>query len=113
MTRRDILKGLAAFAACVRAYAKTPQGPGGILVRMGERRSDICLVRDGAELTRQTIPIGRVHFVNDVACCLRIEREHAAELVTRYGIPPREERRGTLALAAGGRRATGDTKGST
>lgn len=113
MTRRDILKGLAAFAACVRAYARTPQGPGGILVRMGERQSDICLVRGGAEITRQPIPIGRAHFVNDVAWCLRIEREHAAELVRRYGIPQEKERRGMLALVAGRRRVTGDTKGST
>jgi cell division ATPase FtsA len=113
MTRRDILKGLAAFAACVRAYAKTPQGPGRILVRMRDRQSDICLMRGGAEITRQIIPIGRAHFVNDVAWCLSVEHEDAAELVRRYGIPAREARRGTLTLAAGRRRSTGDTKGST
>jgi cell division ATPase FtsA len=81
-------------------------------VSIGERRSDICLVRDGAEITRQAIPIGCAHFVNDVAWCLRIEREHAAELVRRHGIPSREERRGTLVLVAGRNRAAVNTKGS-
>lgn len=103
--------GLAAFAACVRAYAKTPQGPGGILVKMRERQSDICLVRRGAEITRQTIPIGRAHFVNDVAWCLSVDREQAEELVRRYGIPAREARRGTLTLTVGRNRASVNTKG--
>jgi cell division ATPase FtsA len=110
MTRRDILKGLAAFAACVRAYAKTPQGAGSILVRVGERHSDICLVRGRIEVTRESIPIGHWHFVNDVGCCLRIKREHAMELVKRYGILPEAERQGTLALALDYRRhENGDT----
>jgi len=112
MTRRDILKALVAFAACVRAYAKTPQGAGLVVVRIAERHSDICLMRDGVEISRERIPIGRAHFVNDVAWCLWIEREDAAELVEQCGIPPREARQGTLALNCR-RRATGDTKTST
>jgi cell division ATPase FtsA len=110
MTRRDILMGLAAFAACVRAYAKTPQGAGAIVVRIAERQSDICLMRGCAEVTRECIPIGHWHFVNDVRRCLGVRREQAEELVDRYGIPPQEKRRGTLALALHYRRhENGDT----
>ncbi len=46
MTRRDIFKGLAAFAAWVRAYAKTPKGAGGIAERVGERHSDMSANSD-------------------------------------------------------------------
>jgi cell division ATPase FtsA len=99
MTRRDILMGLASFAASVRAYAKTPEGVGGIMVRMNERHSDICLMRGHVELTREAIPIGRAHFVNDVAWGLRIERQHAAELVRRYGMPAPGARNGTVSPA--------------
>lgn len=112
MTRRDILKALAAFAACVRAYAKTPQGAGLVVVRIAERHSDIRLMRDGVEISRERIPIGRAHFVNDVAWCLWIEREQAAELVGQYGIPPRGARQGALNLDCR-RRTIGDAKAST
>jgi cell division ATPase FtsA len=84
MTRRDILMRLAAFAACVRAYAKTPQGAGAIVVRIGERRSDICLVRRGALVTQESIPIGRGHFVSDIARCLDVDLAQAAELLEHY-----------------------------
>ena len=46
MTRRDILKGLASFAAWVRAYAKAPKGVGGIVVTVGERHADMSASTD-------------------------------------------------------------------
>jgi cell division ATPase FtsA len=90
MTRRDILKRLAVFATCTRAFATTPQKGVGILVRIQQRHSDLCLLRGGVEISRRRIPIGRGHFVNDVACCLGIDRKCASELVRKYGLPPLE-----------------------
>lgn len=68
MRRRDVLKNLMAFAACVRAFARTPQGAGIVVVKIGERHSDICLMRGGVELTRECIAIGSADFGNDVEC---------------------------------------------
>src|SRR5579863_5699888 len=68
MRRRDVLKRLAAFAACVRAYAKTPQGAGLVVVRIAERHSEISQVRGGVELTRERIAIGAADFGSDVEC---------------------------------------------
>lgn len=38
------------------------------MVRVGERRSDVCLVRGNVELTRERIAIGAVDFVSDAEC---------------------------------------------
>lgn len=81
------------------------------MVRISERHSDIRLMRGGVEISRERIPIGRAHFVNDVAWCLWIEREDAAKLVGQYGIPPHEERQGTLPLDR--RHGNRDAKAST
>ncbi len=77
---------LAGFAACVGAYAKTPKGAGFVAVKMDVRHSDICLVRAGVELARERIPIGRSHFVNDVAVCLDIGRKDAEEMMSVHGL---------------------------
>jgi len=90
MTRRDIFKRLTVFAACTRAFATTPQKGVGILVRIQGRHSDLCLLHGGVQISRRRIPIGRGHFVNDVACCLGIDRKCASELVRKYGLPPRD-----------------------
>ena len=100
MNRRELLKSLAAFAACIRAFEKTPNGAGRIVVRIGHRHSDLCLMRGDAELTRERIPVGRWHFVNDIACCLDMNGGDAAELVERHGIPARGDRHGTLQYSA-------------
>ena len=110
MTRRDILKGLAVLAPGARAFAGAPQKAIGILVRIQERRSDLCLLRGDLEISHRSIPIGRGHFVNDVACCLGIDRKCAAELVGKYGLPPVQDgvaaptarhRRGVIRNASG------------
>jgi cell division ATPase FtsA len=90
MTRRDIFKRLTVFATSMRAFAATPQKGAGILVRIQQQHSDLCLLRGGAQISRRRIPIGRGHFVNDVACCLEIDRKCASELVRKYGLPARE-----------------------
>lgn len=90
MTRRDIFKRLTVFATCTRAFATTRQQGVGILVRIQKRHSDLCVLRSGVEISRRRIPIGRGHFVNDVACCLGIDRKCASELVRKYGLPSRE-----------------------
>ena len=93
MTRREIFKWLTVFATCTRALATAPQkGVGiGILVRIQQRHSDLCLLHGGVQISRRRIPIGRGHFVNDVACCLGIDRKCASELVRKYGLPAAEE----------------------
>lgn len=68
MRNREVLKALVAFAACVRAFAKTPCGAGIVVVRVEEHSSDIYLVRNGAELTRERIAVGAADFGNDVEC---------------------------------------------
>jgi len=90
MTRRDIFKRLTVFATCTRAFATTPQKGVGILVRIQQRHCDLCLLRGGVEISRRRIPIGRGHFVNDVAYCFGIDRKCASELMRKYGLPPRE-----------------------
>jgi cell division ATPase FtsA len=90
MTRRDILKRLTVFATSMRAFAATPQKGVGILVRIQGRHSDLCLLHGGVQIARRRIPIGRGHFVNDVACCLGIDRKCASELVRKYGLPAPE-----------------------
>jgi len=91
MTRRDIFKRLTVFATCTRAFATTPQNGVGILVRIRQRHSDLCLLRGGVEISRHRIPIGRGHFVNDVAYCFGIDYKCASELVRKYGLPPQED----------------------
>lgn len=68
MERRDVLMALAAFAACARAFAKTPQGAGLVVVKVGERRSDVCLMRGNVTLAQERIAIGAADFVNDAGC---------------------------------------------
>jgi len=68
MRNHEILKQLVGFAACVRAFGKTPRGAGFVVVTISERHSDICLVRGGVELTRESIAVGAVDFADDVEC---------------------------------------------
>jgi hypothetical protein len=59
---------LAAFAACVKAFEKTPEGCGLVVARIGERHSYLCLVRGGVESTREYIPTGAADFANEAGC---------------------------------------------
>jgi len=68
MERRDVLMALAAFSACARAFAKTPQGAGLVVVSVGERRSDIRLVRGNIVLARECVAMGAADFVSDAGC---------------------------------------------
>lgn len=66
MTRRDILKGLAAIAALGRAREKTPAETTLVVVRLVKSRSDLLMVRRGIELMRVRIPVLDPTIMNDV-----------------------------------------------
>lgn len=65
---RDVLMALAAFAACMKAFEKTPRGAGLVVAEIAERHSYLCLVRDGVELTRECIPAGAADFTSEAGC---------------------------------------------
>lgn len=71
---------LAAFAACVKAFEKTPRGAGLVVARIAERHSHLCLVREGVELMRERIPAGSVDFTSEAHCL-----EFLRETLTRAG----------------------------
>lgn len=66
MTRRDVFKGIVAFAACMRAFGKAPHGATLVVVRLVEGRSDLLMLRRGVEIARVRIPVMDPEVMNDV-----------------------------------------------
>jgi hypothetical protein len=66
MTRRDIFRGLAAFAAFGQTIGNTPRGTTLVVVRLIEGHSDLLMLRRGVELARVRIPVIDPDVMNDV-----------------------------------------------
>jgi hypothetical protein len=72
MTRRDVFKGIAAFAACGKVFGE-PWGAVLVVVRLAGG-SDLVMLRDGAEIARVRITVIDPEVMNDVelAECMRL-----------------------------------------
>jgi len=66
MTRRDILKGLAAIVAFRRAIGNIRTGTTLVLVRLVKGHSDLLMLCRGVELARIRIPVIDPNVINDV-----------------------------------------------
>ena len=66
------------------------------------RERDSVLI---AEWLTAQIPIGHVHFCNDVSTCLRVSSEVASRLVSEHGIVPDWLADGSITIADGPRYA--------
>jgi hypothetical protein len=66
MTRRDIFKGLAAFAAFRHAFGNAPAGTTLVVVRLVKGCSSLLMLRRGVELARVRIAVLDSDVMSDV-----------------------------------------------
>ena len=66
MTRRDILKGLAAIAAFRQVSENAQAGTTLVVVRLVKGHSNLLMLRRGVELARVRIPVIDPDVMNDV-----------------------------------------------